>query len=83
MFFVVFDSRALTGDTENAATLEVLGFGFTWADWVEWQQFDAVLVVYEETEPGFVENESVIGHFSEGYEKLSMACEQVKASWPN
>lgn len=74
-FWIIYDGRAESGDTDDASVLEACGNG--WQDlrralW-DWRQHDAVLAEYD-AEGGELTNERIIGHLREGKKALLTKC---------
>ena len=77
-FYIAFDGRAESGDTDEAQVFEAIGNHFTKKDYAFWRDHDAVLVQYDETSQpnGSMEliNERIIGHWRMGFTALKALC---------
>jgi hypothetical protein len=69
-YYIMYDGRAESGDTDEASVLEALGNKFTKSNFSLWKNHDAVLVEYDVYNENELVNERVIGHLREGYKTL-------------
>lgn len=83
--WMLFDGRAESGDTEDAAVIEVIGTSKREVRKAlyNYQDFDAVLVEYDttpDTKPNsdILSNERIIGHLREGWKALLQRCSPAK-----
>lgn len=75
--WIIFDGRAESGDTEDAAVLEAMDTRQALRDalWT-WRQYDAVLAEYD-FDGHAATNERIIGHLREGKKALLAKCSRV------
>lgn len=84
-FWIMFDGRAESGDTDDALVLEAVGSSKRAVKAALWQykDQDAVLVEYDShpdpltPDTGILSNERIIGHMREGHRALLQRCAAV------